>query len=648
MIQLDSFGALPSVDGSNLTGVVTNITAGTAINTSEVNGDVTVNVTMGSSGNAQQYRVNLDNLGTIPILTNGVVIGNISGTAFESQAGDTFKTSVNLLPGVDIMAYSDDLQDIASLLPLNGTFIGGDGSNWQNKIIPNCITGQVVTGDGDDFLCTDTLNQIFYGGTYQSNNQGGFVLMPDSDSNAPGEIQFVDPSNNLNKVSLRAPAGATITSYTLGLPPVLGTDGDVLKLDNSGNLFFQTPNYSERYSSFTPETNELYFVDSTSEAITVTLPPSPNIGDKINFFFNSVANGITLEGNGNTINDVATVNILVEGAVGQFIYNGTQWVGKQFGEEQFIQTIGSGGAVFSVRGQAPIIVPFTNLGEASGVGSFNFKRIDASGGVVNISFRDSNPIPREGEYWDFMVDDTSNDINFSGGTYNINGQTSLTIPSGASRGFIRFVFNGTEWTQVYSIEKSVKEPTTPGQAGQILVSDGSSNVDYEWNSRITRSNSSSVSLESDSSGNIGVGTSTPSSKLHVLGVGNARVRFEGTGGATAVQSAIEVKRNDITRGVGNFLLNSDNSTLWYYGVGYNGGVTSNSFIIDTDNNINDGSLFTLSQSGNLGVGTNNPNSSSILDLRSTTSGFLPPRMTTTQRDAITTPATGLMIYNTTS
>lgn len=43
-----------------------------------------------------------------------------------------------------------------------------------------------------------------------------------------------------------------------------------------------------------------------------------------------------------------------------------------------------------------------------------------------------------------------------------------------------------------------------------------------------------------------------------------------------------------------------------------------------------------------------PNSSSILELRSTTLGFLPPRMTTTERDAISSPATGLVVYNTTT
>lgn len=49
-----------------------------------------------------------------------------------------------------------------------------------------------------------------------------------------------------------------------------------------------------------------------------------------------------------------------------------------------------------------------------------------------------------------------------------------------------------------------------------------------------------------------------------------------------------------------------------------------------------------------GIGINNtaPDASAQLDIASTTQGFLPPRMTTTQRDAIATPAAGLMIYNT--
>lgn len=50
----------------------------------------------------------------------------------------------------------------------------------------------------------------------------------------------------------------------------------------------------------------------------------------------------------------------------------------------------------------------------------------------------------------------------------------------------------------------------------------------------------------------------------------------------------------------------------------------------------------------LGVGTMTPDSSSILDLTSTSKGLLAPRMTTVNRNAITLPATGLLIYNTTT
>jgi hypothetical protein len=43
-----------------------------------------------------------------------------------------------------------------------------------------------------------------------------------------------------------------------------------------------------------------------------------------------------------------------------------------------------------------------------------------------------------------------------------------------------------------------------------------------------------------------------------------------------------------------------------------------------------------------------PNASAMLEVSSTTKGFLPPRMSTVERDAIASPATGLVIYNTTT
>lgn len=49
----------------------------------------------------------------------------------------------------------------------------------------------------------------------------------------------------------------------------------------------------------------------------------------------------------------------------------------------------------------------------------------------------------------------------------------------------------------------------------------------------------------------------------------------------------------------------------------------------------------------VGIGTASPDSSAMLEVQSTTKGFLMPRMTTAERNAIPNPAVGLFIFNTT-
>jgi len=49
--------------------------------------------------------------------------------------------------------------------------------------------------------------------------------------------------------------------------------------------------------------------------------------------------------------------------------------------------------------------------------------------------------------------------------------------------------------------------------------------------------------------------------------------------------------------------------------------------------------------GSFGIGTTAPAASAKVEIVSTTQGLLPPRMTTTQREAISTPAEGLLVYD---
>lgn len=56
--------------------------------------------------------------------------------------------------------------------------------------------------------------------------------------------------------------------------------------------------------------------------------------------------------------------------------------------------------------------------------------------------------------------------------------------------------------------------------------------------------------------------------------------------------------------------------------------------------------YSFSAIGQIGIGTTTPNSSALLEISSQTQGFLTPRMTTAQREAMNSPANGLLVFDT--
>jgi hypothetical protein len=75
------------------------------------------------------------------------------------------------------------------------------------------------------------------------------------------------------------------------------------------------------------------------------------------------------------------------------------------------------------------------------------------------------------------------------------------------------------------------------------------------------------------------------------------------------------------------------------------GVTTSDIFVARDGGT---AVMTIIDGGNVGIGVATPNANAILDVTSTTKAFMPPRMTSTQRDAISSPTAGMLIYNSTT
>ena len=122
-------------------------------------------------------------------------------------------------------------------------------------------------------------------------------------------------------------------------------------------------------------------------------------------------------------------------------------------------------------------------------------------------------------------------------------------------------------------------------------------------------------------------------------------------------------RDTTNRANDSFRFQKTNGTLTFYDRTYSGGFddhtfmkhvfstsSSSSLYINPKTNLYfqlDGSNVGAWNSTGLGVGTTSIDASAKLQVDSTTKGVLLPRLTTTQVNAISSPATGLTVYNTT-
>lgn len=192
--------------------------------------------------------------------------------------------------------------------------------------------------------------------------------------------------------------------------------------------------------------------------------------------------------------------------------------------------------------------------------------------------------------------------------------------------------DGTNWVTLVGSGGGGSATSAAGSTGQVQFNGGSgafaADAALHWDNTNKR---------------LGIGTATAINTLEVhttTGNANIRVRANSTG---AAELKLQASADDTTKDAILYLGNTDFGNGDGFTVKWDHDVDK---LLISD--IGGTNRVSFDTDGRVGIGTVSPNASALLDITSTTMGFLPPRMTTTQRNAISNPVEGLIIYNTVS
>lgn len=169
---------------------------------------------------------------------------------------------------------------------------------------------------------------------------------------------------------------------------------------------------------------------------------------------------------------------------------------------------------------------------------------------------------------------------------------------------------GIQYNSIRDLRGGINWHDGANTTGQISTEYDGTMVSMVFGSLYNSGYNSNSLMTIRGNGSVGIGITSPSEKLEVQsGAAGAKIKVSNSGGGSA---SLEISSNASSVAQLNF--------------------TNQLSLIG----------------GNVGIGTTSPETSSLLDLNSITQGFLAPRMRTSERDSIGSPANGLIIFNTDS
>lgn len=176
------------------------------------------------------------------------------------------------------------------------------------------------------------------------------------------------------------------------------------------------------------------------------------------------------------------------------------------------------------------------------------------------------------------------------------------------------------------------------QSGYLLSSDAYGNASW-----VIPPGGQGSSGTAGSSGSAGTSGSSGSSGI------NGSSGSSGINGSSGSSGSAGTSGSSGSRGTsGSSGSSGQNGTSGSSGANGSGtvkGLTGRIGVFDAPGSIESSAIPIFEKNGvNVGIGTTSPNDSAILHLSTKVRGFLPPVMSSTERDGINAPATGLMIY----